>query len=190
VYTTSLPQVLSLLEIAGQEGMLICSPLPDATASAWQATCLLHEGKVTACQLRFPAGGDIVQEGWSALAWLKAQGGVYWQLKEAPPNLSPSQYPLPLEKTPAPPVPGVHQQGKGSSFPSTGPSPVPRRTARTYPGPQGISLETWPREHRTVFLLINGTRSKADILRLLPESFAHTIDPILADLRAAGIIEY
>jgi hypothetical protein len=115
---------------------------------------------------------------------------MYWQLKEAPADLSPFQNLSPLGKAPASSEPAAYPSEKRSLFSATGSSPVPRRTARTYRGPQGIALETWPREHRTVFLLIDGTRSKADILRLLPESFAHIIDQILADLGAAGIIEY
>ncbi len=186
MYTENLPDIFRLLEVSAQSGMLTLTPAKDVAGSSWEATCLLREGKLSELKIRQPADGTVLLGGAAALDWLYKQKGVYWHFKELPPEALPA------------PVPGTiagenmrrmqdarSYQPKASSGFSMG--YVPRLT------PLGIQLgvppNKWPREHRTVFLLIDGARSKAEILRLLPATFALSIYQLLSELKSAGFIE-
>jgi len=167
VYTENLPHLLNLLEISGQSGTLSCSPLANTEEASWLAFCFLHEGKVDEIKILQVADGSIFLEGRMALEWLKAQGGMYWQLKETLPDALPMRPPNPIKQD----------------------IPLQRTFRGTRLGVQGMPFHLWSREHRTVFLLIDGTRSRTEILRVLSTYPPKNVDLILADLRSAGLIE-
>ena len=167
MYTENLLHLLNLLEISGQSGTLSCSPLANTEEASWLAFCFLHEGKINGIKILQVADGSTLLEGRVALEWLKAQGGMYWQLKEVLPDALPVCPSNPIKQD------------------------IPlRRTFRgKRQGVQGMPSHLWSREHRTVFLLIDGTRSRTEILRLLSTYPPQNVDLILADLRSAGLIE-
>ena len=189
VYTENLLHVLNLLEISAQSGTLSLTPTIDRENSSWQATGVLREGKVSELKLRRTADGNILLGGVAALEWLKAQGGLYWQFKELPPDTPPFSQTIPTEEIITQKTPIVHPYVLKRG-PVLGPEGVPKRTfLGECLGVQGVPSHMWSREHRTAFLLIDGTRNKAEILRLLPVSFDKLIDTILSDLKSAGLIE-
>jgi hypothetical protein len=167
VYTENLLHLLNLLEISGQSGTLSCSPSANTEEASWLAFCFLNEGKVNEAKILQGADGSLFLEGRMALEWLNSQGGMYWQLKEALPDALPMHPLNPIKQD------------------------IPlRRTFRgTRLGVQGMPSHLWSREHRTVFLLIDGTRSRTEMLRILSTYPPKNVDLILADLRSAGLIE-
>lgn len=189
MYTENLPHVLNLLEVSAQSGTLSLTPALDREDSSWQATCLLQEGEISDLKIRRTSDGIILLGGPAALEWLTQQKGVYWQLKELPPDALPAQPTRPIEEEVTLKTPASHPYALRHA-PALGPQGIPRRTfLGERLGTQGVPSHMWSREHRTVFLLIDGTRTKTEIQRLLTPSFDTLIDLILSDLKSAGLIE-
>jgi hypothetical protein len=189
VYIENLLHLLNLLEISGQSGVLSCSPSANIEYASWQASLLLSEGKVREVKVYQTAGGNLVFEERTAFEWLKLQKGLYWQLKEAHSGASPTHLASPIGQEATRMLPGSHPYRLERS-PATNPDMVPRRTLEGMRlGIQGVPSHAWTREHRTIFMLIDGIHSRAGLLRLLPASFEKHIDTILSDLRLAGLIE-
>ncbi len=189
MYTENLPHVLNLLEISAQSGTLSLTPAIDKEQSSWQATGILREGKLSELKLRRTSDGNILLGDSAALEWLKKQKGMYWQFKILPPEALPVQRRLSIEEEVTQKTPIAHPYNLRHA-PVSIPDSIPRRTfLGANLGVEGVPAHMWSREHRTVFLLIDGARSKGEILRLLPTSFDHLIDLILGDLKAAGLIE-
>lgn len=189
MYTENLPHVLNLLEVSAQSGTLSLTPALDREDSSWQATGLLQEGKLSDLKVRRTADGIILLGGSAALDWLKRQKGLYWQFKEFPPDALPAQPARSIEEERTLKTPISHPYAL--RHPTTfGPQDVPRRTLLgEHLGTQGMPSHRWSREHRAVFLLIDGARNKTEILRLLAPAFDKFIDMILSDLKSAGLIE-
>lgn len=189
MYTENLPHVLNLLEVSAQSGTLSLTPALDREDSSWQATGLLQEGKMSDLKIRRTADGIILLGGSAALDWLKQQKGLYWQFKEFPADALPAQPARPIEEEITLKTPISHPYALRHP-PTFGPQNIPRRTfLGEHLGTQGVPSHMWSREHRAVFLLIDGTRNKTEILRLLSSSFDNLIDLILSDLKSAGLIE-
>lgn len=186
VYTENLPDIFHLLEVSAQSGTLTLTPAKDEANSPWQAICLLREGKIIEIKVRQAADGAILLGEAAALDWLCKQKGVYWHFKELPPEALSALAARPTARENTRRVPEARPPQRRPPF-AFGMESIPRRT------PLGVQLGVppyqWSREHRTVFLLVDGARSKAEILRLLPVTFGAYIDQILMDLKSAGLIE-
>lgn len=189
VYTENLPHILNLLEVSAQSGTLSLTPALAQEDCSWQATALLQEGKMCELRVRRLSDGLILMGGQAALEFLTRQKGVYWHFKEVLCEAPLQQRTIPVEevKTRKTPITHPYILKQQSEF---NPAEIPRRTfLGSHLGIQGVPSHMWSREHRTVFLLINDTRSKEEILRLLPPNFARLLDMILRDLQSAGLIE-
>lgn len=186
MYTENLPDIFHLLEVSTQSGLLTLTPTKDGVNSPWQAICRLREGKISELTIRRATDDTILLREAAALDWLSTQKGVYWHFKEVPPEALSAPTPGPMTRESMRSIPNAQfSQLRPPS--ALGTEYIPRRT------PLGVRLgvppDKWPREHRTVFLLVDGTRSKAEILRLLPATFGVSIDQILVDLKSAGLVE-
>lgn len=186
MYTENLPDIFHLLEASAQSGMLTLTPAKDIAYSSWQATCLLQEGKLRALKICRTADGTLFLGDSAALHWLYQQKGVYWYFKELPPEALPTSVPRSVAREHMYSMQDTrpYRLNRPSVF---GMESIPQRTSLG--AQQGAALYEWSREHRIVFLLVDGTRSKADILRLLPAMYGSYIDQILIDLKSAGLIE-
>lgn len=189
MYTENLPHVLNLLEVSAQSGTLSLTPALDREDSSWQAIGLLQEGKMSDLKIRRTADGIILLGGSAALDWLKRQKGLYWQFKEFPPDALPAQSAKPIEEEITLKTPISHPYALRHP-PIFDPQGIPRLTfLGKHLGTQGMPSHMWSREHRAVFLLVDGARDKTEILRLLSPSFGNLINTILSDLESAGLIE-
>lgn len=190
MYTENLPHILNLLEVSAQNGTLSLTPIPNKEDAAWQAIGLLREGKLSDLKIRRMADGLILLGGPAALDWLNTQKGLYWQFRESSPDELPLPPTTPIEDVATHKTATTHPYALKQGHVPGSAENIPRRTfLGTHLGARGVPAHMWSREHRTVFLLIDGTRDKNEILRLLPASFDQLIDMILADLKSAGLIE-
>lgn len=166
--TENVGKVLTLLQIAGQSGVLTLTPTVCLEQAAWLATCVLREGNVLASQVTRRRDGEQLI-GDNALAWLAQQPHVFWDLY--PPTSTASR-----ERIPSPAFQG--------SLSAVDVHVVPQRTALG----QRIPVRMVAREERVIFILLDGHRSKADLLRLLPAR--QDLDQVLEHLAQSGFIVF
>lgn len=192
MYTEHVSHLLSLLDLSAQTGLLSLSPQEDPGAGPWRAYCELVEGKVMTCKVCQVSDQRVLAGGSLALAWLKAQGGMYWQVEEGSGPLSvqtevqqqrgvfgrgipPGRITITANQLRTSPPP---------SFPQD--SQMPRRTLL---GQKIANLSSWSRLQRQVFALVDGERSLVEIAQLLANRSFKEVEEALKALRAAGYIE-
>ena len=170
--TEDLGKVLTLIRISGQSGVLTLAPTAHTEHAAWLARCALHEGTLLSCQVTRREDGAQLS-GDQALAWLHQQPQTFWYLH--PPVSAQPEESLPGSSQPGPPM--AHSSALDEHT-------VPQRTVLG----QGIPVKMIAREQRVVFALLDGHRSKADLLRLLPAR--QDLDQVLEQLFQQGLITY
>lgn len=171
MYTIDLTTMLQLLHEFGKSGTLQAhlpmgvSGFKDDCYAAISVTC----GDLTACHIKSSAG-RIVLPNEQALQYLYSVGRLHWvfsERQEDPPSLSANFTQI-------------------STLSDTIPALLPRRTAEA----AQMDISLWPRNHKRVFVLIDGTRTLekiAAMLALYPQGVAE-IQTILRDLQAAGLV--
>lgn len=170
--TEDLGKVLSLLRLAGQSGVLTLAPTAHPEHAAWLASGVLHEGLLLNCQVTRREDGAQLR-GEQALAWLHHQPQIFWYVHPS----------VVVE-------PGVHQPDSPPPDALLAPPSVldehtvPRRTELG----QNMPVRMIAREQRMVFALLDGRRSKVDLLRLLPAR--QDLDQVLEQLCEQGLITY
>ena len=165
--TENLGKVLTLLHVSGQSGLLTLAPIADPEHATWLATCVLREGNLLSCQVTRRVDGEQLTSS-QALAWLQHQPQIFW-------DLHPSASAGPCEN---PSGAGLTQRS------AVDVRTVPRRTVLG----QSTPVRMVAREQRVVFVLLDGQRSKADLLRLLPTR--QDLDQVLEQLSQHGLITY
>jgi hypothetical protein len=190
VYTKNLEQLLRLLQVSRQSGLLVVEAAEQGDAP-WQGRVRLAEGKVMACQVCMKADGQVLLSNDEALRWLTTQGRLNWELEEGdqlPDILLP---PLPPQGRTTGERRSTTQTNNTGVFGTVFPTPtersgwIPRRTSK---GQQISAQSLRPIEYLQVFTLVNGHNSVEGITRLLRKPAAD-ISRILHDLRSAGLIE-
>src|SRR5579859_3402322 len=187
MYTEHVNHLLNLLDLSTQSGILSLAPTEETHAGPWRAIGELVDGKVTACKVYRTSDGRVIIGGPPALDWLKAQGGMYWQLEEA--TTQQTRQTQGSSRTPLTGAsPATLSQARGSRpapF-SQGTQAKPRRTLL---GQQSVALSSWTRLHRQVYALVDGERSSAEIARLLSNKPFREVEEALDALRESGFIE-
>jgi hypothetical protein len=199
--TKDLASLLRLLQLSGQSGMLFVRPPEENDGEAWVAQCQLDDGIVTMCRIIAKSDGRVVMSNEAALQWLMRLGTLQWLLDE---KSIPQENPVPRqitqsEKTPIQsleqsgqhplsPWSPVSAQREGSRVERSPANPpvsqsVPTRTSRMWRG-----TESGVREHRQVWLLVDGQHNIEEIAQLLHKPLL-VIVKILADLKSGGFIQ-
>ena len=170
--TEDLGKVLSLIRLSGQSGVLTLAPTAHPEHAAWLASGVLHEGLLLNCQVtRREDGAQLCGE--QALAWLHHQPQIFWYLH-------PSVGEESGEHPPGSPPPGA----RTTQASVLNEQSVPQRTELG----QNMPVRMIAREQRMVFALLDGCRSKADLLRLLPAR--QDLDQVLEQWCEQGLITY
>lgn len=171
--TEHVERVLTLIQVSGQSGVLVFTPTACLEHAAWFASCMLREGSLLASQVtRRVDGGQLT--GDHALAWLYQQPQAFWCL-HPPASTAPREGISP------------HSALRGSQtapLSAVDVHVVPQRTALG----QSIPVRMIAREQRMIFILLDGHRSKADLLRLL--SARQDVDAVLEQLAQHGLIAF
>jgi hypothetical protein len=203
VRTKDLASLLRLLQLSGQSGMLFLRPPEENDGEAWVAQCQLDEGIVTMCRIIMKSDGRVAMTNEPALQWLMHLGTLQWWLDEkqiAQANSTswpttqaekPTTQPLGPTEWPAPaPWSPVSAQSEGSrversaaNLPAS--QVVPVRTLRRWQATEGDGIM---REHRQVWLLIDGQRDVEEIAQLLHKPLL-AVMKTLAELRSNGFIQ-
>lgn len=190
MYTKDLNSLLQLLQVSEQSAVLHIEP-PEITGEAWYARLTLVGGNVTMCQVLRMRDEVLLSNGPAALRWLTTLGKLsYEEEKQSPPGLV--QQLLPPSPQNHPPV--SHDE-EGLSAKTLQPfiqavqenrrAGKPRRTAL---GEREGVVASIEREHRQVFLLVDGLHTLEEIAELLHKS-PDRIRQVLADLYRQGLIE-
>ena len=124
----------------------------------------LFEGKISSCSIK-DGNGQTLLAGNNALQWLQRMGTLNWTL-----TLQQTPTPTPTQTNPLLPVPAPR------IF-------VPRRIV--YVAQE--QMRTWPRKHRTLFVLIDGKKSVEQLAGLLSLSVKE-VEQVLSDLQANKLI--
>lgn len=192
VYTEHVSHLLSLLDLSAQTGLLSLSPQEDPSAGPWRAWCELVEGKVKMCKVYQVSDQRVLVGGPLALEWLKAQGGMNWQMEGRSVPLS--------VQTEVQQRPGVFGEGTQpdritttvNQLRASSPTSFPQdsqRPRRTLLGQKMANLSAWSRLQRQVFALVDGERSLVEIVQLLAHRSFKEVEEAIDALRAAGYIE-
>ena len=189
MYTKDITSLLQLLNVSEQNTLLHIEP-SENTGEAWYARVALVRGDVTMCQvLRVRDDAPLIY-GPSALRWLTTVGRLFYEEEreratDPAPLLPPSAQGQPL-------VSPVMEQGSAEAL-----QPFvrvlkeslyagnPRRTAL---GEREGGATIMGREHRLVFLLVDGFHTFEEIASLLHKT-PERIKQILTDLQHQGRIE-
>jgi hypothetical protein len=196
VHTKDLASLLRLLQLSGQSGMLFLKPLAENDGEAWVAQCQLDEGIVTMCRIIIKSDGHVAMTNEPALQWLMRLGTLQWWLDEkqiVQTNSMPRPTTQSLKQPEWPalePWSPVSAQSEGLRVERSpaGPSDsqiIPLRTLRRWQATEGDGIM---REHRQVWLLIDGQRDAEEIAQLLHKPLLAILQ-ILADLRSYGFIQ-
>ncbi len=125
----------------------------------------IFEGKVASCSIK-DGDGQVLLANNNALQWLQRLGTLHWTL-----TLQQTSTPTPVQTKPS--LPQV-------------PAPrvfVPRRIAPI----AHEQMSTWPRKHRTIFVLIDGKKSVEQLASLLSLQ-VKDVEQVLSDLQARKFI--
>ncbi|QBD76112.1 hypothetical protein EPA93_08855 [Ktedonosporobacter rubrisoli] len=136
----------------------------------------LQDGQVATAFVYDPAGQTLAA-GESALGVARRCGVLSWIVRPLPST----------DKLPAPLPPGEPREGRKEeqSFSSQRPPAFPpRRTNLAYNG-----IDTLPRKHRQVLLLIDGKRGMDELCRIL-NCTPDQLNAICEDLRAWQLIKF
>ena len=137
--------------------------VPDGRGRFYVSLSLV-EGKISSCSIK-DSNGQSLLVGNNALQWLQRQGTLNWTLTLQQTPTQTSTHTNPLPSLPAPRI-----------F-------VPRRIVYV----TQEQMSTWPRKHRTVFVLIDGKKSVEQLAGLLSLSVKE-VELVLSDLRANKFI--
>lgn len=160
MFTSDLIAVLWTL----QETRANCIISTEGTASgvSWQAQLTLSEGRVTFCQVRNSAEGQVLLTDSTAVRWLARQGTLSWEQMDARHLLS---------------------SPRSSQADPFYPHAVPQRLTVLEQG----GMNSWSRKQRQVFGLVDGKRSLERIALMLRQPLS-VIREIMHDLHAKGVI--
>ena len=188
MYTKDLTSLLQLLKVSEQSTLLRIE-LPEPKGGEWYALLSLVKGDVTRCQVLRVKDESLLFDGPAALRWLITLGRLSYEEIASPLGFIRPVPPPP----PTQPLVSKHvEQGGAESMQQfmravqksvrTG---KPQRTARGNHEGGAVITE---REHRQVFLLVDGLHTPEEIADLLHKS-PDRVRQILADLQQQGRIE-
>ncbi|GAC1620689.1 MAG: hypothetical protein NVS4B11_13060 [Ktedonobacteraceae bacterium] len=189
MYTKDLTSLLQLLKVSEQSMVLHIEP-PEITGEAWYARLTLVGGDVTMCQILRVGDEALLINGPRALRWLTTLGRLsYEEQKQSPSRLVQQLLPPPQRQ---PPVSHNVEQLNAKAMPpfiravqESRHVGKPQRTARGER--EGVAVITG-REHRLVFLLVDGFHTPEEIASLLHKS-PERIRQVLADLYHQDLIK-
>lgn len=187
MYTKDLTSLLHLLKLSEQSTILRVMPA-DQADEEWYALLSLVEGDVTRCHVLRARDKALLLEGPDALRWLTTLGRLAYEEVVSSSGPTRSLSPAPQRPPPVPPPSG--QRGTTRPpFNQAGQANVrgarPTRTAR---GEQEGVAAIAGREHRQVFLLVDGMHTPEEIADVLRKSPDH-VRQLLMDLYRQGRIE-
>ncbi len=188
MYTKDLSSLLQLLKVSEQSAVLRIEP-PEITGEAWYARLTLIGGDVMMCQIRRVRDEALLAEGPDALHWLTTLGRLsYEEIQNLPRPVetpsSPLQRQLPVSNDGGQ-VSGEVLRPFMRAVQENIRAGKPQRTAL---GEREGVVTIMGREHRQVFLLVDGRHTPEEIAGLLHKS-PDRIRQILADLSRQGRIE-
>jgi len=186
VYTRDISSLLQLLKVSEQSALLHIEP-PENTGEAWYARLMLVQGDVTMCQVLRVRDDASLIIGPPALQWLTTLGRLYYeeerQSVQGPASPPPQGQPLvspPVERESAGTLqPFIRAVQEGLYVGN------PRRTAL---GEREGGTAIAGREHRQVFLLVDGFHTLEEIASLLHKS-PERVRQVLTELQSQGRIE-
>lgn len=170
LYTRHAGHVLTLVQVSEQSGVLTFAPTARLEDASWLATCVLRQGSIMSCQA-IRRADDEQLTGPEALAWVQQQP-AFWHLRPLAVNDC-------QERVASSPT------GAKVLAPSIDRGVTPRHTAFG----KSMPVKLLAREQRVVFLLLDGHRRKADLLRLLPALDEDQLDQLLEQFAQRGLIE-
>jgi len=190
MYTIDLATLLRLLQEFQRSGILTAE-LPSGVPGIKEpchAWVELAEGKIISCHIKSRVGRNLLT-GSQALSLLESLGTLDWSLEVVPriTQKLPSVRVSPVTQTlPAMRVPSISQHLPAVQVsPIAISPPIPRRIAQIEQG----ELNLWPRTHRRVFALVDGSRNVNEIATMLSlTTGVEGVMMVLRDLKAMGII--
>lgn len=163
MYTLDIETIRQIM-LAHKKTGYLCADLPvDAPArrEPWRVEIKLEAGNIISCTIANSQGPLFVGE--KAYRELVRLGQITWTL-------------VPLSAAVTPPEPVV---------PITSKSVVPRPRQMNM---EPLQTRLWPRMHKLVYGLTNGTRSATEIAELLSTT-PEVIEKVLRDLQSIHVIE-
>jgi len=188
VYTKDLTSLLQLLKVSEQTTLLRLEP-PEPTGEEWYALLSLVRGDVTRCQVLRVRDEALLFDGPAALRWLITLGRLSYEEMASPLGLirpvPPPPQTQPLASTQSEQVSAKSMQPFIQAVQKSVRAGKPHRTTRgDQEGVAGIT----EREHRQVFLLVDGLHTPEEIADLLHKS-PDRVRQVLVDLQRQGRIE-
>jgi hypothetical protein len=197
VYTIDLATILQLLREFRRSGMLrteIPAGLPRAKKPCF-VVIELQRGEMVSCQVK-DAKGQTLLSGREAEQAVGAVGKLNWifdayadqetpgsqpvvPARSAPRNTDPLRNTGPLPSFQTPPGLPVPQ---GFTNPAQY-AYVPRRLLEL----NSVDMQAWPRRHRQVYVLVDGTRSIGQIAAMLSQP-PQIIETVLREIQLTGAI--
>jgi hypothetical protein len=190
VYTVDLATILQLLREFRRSGILrteIPAGLPRLKKPCF-VFVELRRGEIVVCYVK-DAKGQTLLSGQEAFRAVAAVGKLNWvfdeQIEQEGPRL-PDPYRQSGERLPTntgvlrtPPAVPIPQWSANS----VQRSPIPRRLFELNPA----DMYAWPRRHRQVYVLIDGTRSVEQIASMLSQP-PQLVETVLREIQSTGAI--
>ena len=172
--TNDFGSLLWILDMSRQNGVVHVE-LPKAQRTEegepWLARLYLVEGHVVECHVHSQVDGRKLLSDGEAMHWLARWGQrqLAWSLEVFTPRQTT-------------PHPVLHPAPAGLLPPASQVKP-PQRIVEAE---QGV-IRSWPRKHRQIFALVDGTRSVGQIAAMLKAPPA-IVEEIVNDLQSLGVI--
>jgi hypothetical protein len=171
VYTLDFETMKQVMREHQKTGYLYAdlpSGLPGLTGPC-RVEVHLASGTVIACAIVGSSGQRLAEK--ETAKQLARMGSVKWIFTPGEENAALSNSPV------------YPNRGNTGVLPQQRPIFFPQRTAQL----EQWQMQSWPRMHRTVFALADGTRSVGKIAEML-SSFPDTVEKVLLDLQSIGVI--
>jgi hypothetical protein len=170
--TKDFGSLLQLLQLSQQSGLLLVT----SSEEAWQARLQLQEGIPKSCHIMLLPNMAVVMSGQKAIEWLAHRGELEWFLEELAD---------PPEKKPVFSTPDVKRSERqplsdAATSSSVFSMRVPYRLTHAID-------QSWSREVKRAFALIDGKRTVETIAALLGKR-VEEMRPILHQLVSKGLI--